>query len=183
MASLSDGISSLQQWKDFAPNLFEMTLFQNEGDSNNTITNANFFCKGFKINGAGFDLERNYANKEFFVKNYKVADTLTIEWRENADLYIYDYHFDWVTSYYNRFGDYFEVGVNPKRHATIQFQSIKETADKFTISTEFIPKFTLQFYGLIPVDLPELEGGWDRTGESVNRSITYKFDSWTFKKQ
>jgi len=178
MASLSDGISSLQKWKDFSPNLFEMTLFQNEIDSNNTITDANFFCKGFKINGAGFDLERNYANKEFFVKNYKVADTLTIEWRENADLYIYNYHQRWVDSYYDRYNDCFVVGANPKRHATIEFQSIKETAGEFNISTDFTTKFILQFYGLIPVDLPELEGGWDRTGETVNRSITYKFDKW-----
>jgi hypothetical protein len=178
MASLADGISTLQQWKDFNPNLFEMTLFGK--DDKDEIEHVKFFCKGFKINGMGFVLERNYANKEFFINNYKLADTLTIEWRENQDLYIYKYHQKWLDSYYNRVKDHFIVGANPKKNATIVFQKIEKTADKFTATDDFTTTFTFHFVGLIPENVPDLEGGWDRSGEVI-RSISYKFDSWSYK--
>ena len=176
--TIKEDIGTFLSWKDFAPNVMEVTTFSSvQQDESNQDPNSNkikFYCKSFTMSSPSLDLERHPYTRNFLVKSYKPADDLTIDWREDANLSVWRFHEQWMEKFYNKNTDSYVTTANgKKKNATIVFYSLNSN------STQTI-KHTFNFYGLILTSLPSFEGGWEKDSSSVVRQITYKMDYWNY---
>lgn len=171
---INENIGTFISWRDFSPNLFEVTAF-NDSTAENQVENTRFYCSGFTFASPSLDIERHPYTRNFFVKSYKPSDELTIDWREDENLSVWKYHNLWFDMFYDRKTDSFVTTPNgKKRNVEIVFQSFK------TKST-LVDNHKFSFYGLIPTSLPQIDGDWSKDSGEPKRQVTYKVDYWDYK--
>jgi len=177
------GIPILQQWRDYAPNLFEVTIFGDNTDPNKTyLGNApKFYCTSFNLPAPSLELERHSFTKQFFIKSYGAPDQLTIKWREDENLSVMRYHNNWIACFYDRWSDTYITGAeNKKRNVTIELQHW-DAAKKKYLDDGLSPFIEINVMGLIPTAGIELMGDWDvSSSDNAFKEVTYKFDYWEY---
>ena len=176
-------IGTLQSWTDFAPNLFEVTLFgvdTNTTSTSKSVPNIQRYCTAFSLPPAGLELERHELSKRFFLKKYQFSDEVTITWKEDEALSIYRYHDEWIHSFYDRTSDVYKSGSEgKKRNMKIVFQRFNRSDSSNIGLDNMITTFEILIEGLIPTKGVPLEGDWSKDSSEHTRQINYKFDRWS----
>jgi len=174
MATTALGI--LANWQDFAPNLFEVTLF---GDVNTQV--VKYYCTALEFNGAGLDLERHDLTKKFVVKEYKFSDQISVTWREDSAWSVRRYHLDWLEQFYDIASDsYVTKPDGKKRSMTVNFQRFDPKKKRPSLDT-LITTVSITFTGITPTKMPDIKAGWDTDSSaegSSTISILYNIDNW-----
>lgn len=180
---ITSGISILQQWRDYSPNLFEVKIITDQSGTEATLNNniTKFYCSGFTLPAPSLDLERHAFTKQFFVKNYNYSNEMTIDWREDINMSVFRYHDSWISCFYDRWNDtYISGSKHKKRDVQIVIQQIADDVNN-NHNVVFKDVITLTVKGLIPTGGVDLISNWNETADSqLVKSITYNFDSWEY---
>jgi len=189
MSTLSTGLQIQQKIPGFMPNLFEVSIFGEDGSGNSSFPfteyytgadaskSSQYYCTAYELPAPALGFKRDPLSKKFYAEKYTIPETVSITWQENQELQVWKYHQDWLRCFYNRETDQFISGSSgKKRNAHITIQRYNSNQTDF-LSTDLINTYTIKLAGLIPQSLPPLRGDWNQdASNSMGLAIKYYVD-------
>lgn len=178
-------IGVLVGWNDFAPNMFEVSIFgvdSTTGKTDVSIPEIRHYISRVEMNAPGLELERHALSKKWFVKSYKFADQISVAWKEDAALSVWRYHNDWIHNFYDRGNDAFISGPDrKKRTMMVSFQKFNSKSLYKRGLDSLVTTFKFFYRGLIPQSNYQLSADWEKpSGDSSKVTYTYFFDSFDY---
>lgn len=192
---LNKQLDQISQISPFASNLFEVDFFGqghvNEQDAESfQMKVAPIFATAIKFDGMKFEFHDQHGlTKESNIKKVTNISEVTLTWKEDSRLAMFNYHRSWGARFYNRKTDSFVSGtVGKKRTASVSILNMRDTlqfnnyeADNETGVGSRTPH-KLRLIGLIPKDIPGLNLDYNSSAASSfdGHSMTYKVDAIEF---
>lgn len=147
-------------------NLFEINVENEEFGPNHVL-----YATGINLKGDNITLKRHEVSKLFSLERYNRNDIVTINWREDDNFSIKNFHMAWISKFYNREKDVY-ISYDTKEEA------IKNLYKKLKVNMQ--GGYSLILEGVLPQSALDLNLNWSGP-EVVNYSTTYYVTSWEWK--
>ena len=154
--TIKDDITELLRLTTQSPNFFYVELFgedvntsQSKSSDKFSMSNPKFRCKGVTLGGVTISTKKYPLTKENYIDSITMADTVTFDWDESHDAFIWAYHQAWFKRFYDRERDVYISGPEgKKRRARIVVFDMQRT------SLHYLPVetslYVIEFIGLLP---------------------------------
>jgi hypothetical protein len=175
-------ITSLYSFDPAVKNLYTVEI-SNEDTSGNDMKDAITY-HAFSVNlpSDTLKLERNSVTKNFTLTengSYSFADTLTINWREDANWNVRKFHQEWLDLFYDRTTDtYRSVDWT---NSTTGKKKVDERYKKFTITLPNGSKAVC--CDVIPTQQWNLDLAWGNSPSIVTYNIVYNVGFWYWEEK
>jgi hypothetical protein len=203
MGTLDQGLQIQQKIPGFQPNLFEVAIFGENAPEPNISPGvgdiyfkdfysgatqpATYYCTAYELPPPALALKRDPLSKAFYVDKYNTNEIVSITWQENSNLDVWNYHQQWMRSFYLREKDRFvSKATGKKRNAHITIQqwygnngpfSAAKYAKANAIDPVLGELYTINLIGLVPQSIPPLRGDWNQDASaSAGLVIRYYVD-------
>ncbi len=186
-------ISSLEDFKynieryiyDLEPeqdNLFIVTMFSDPKGGDGQFDNENWIqyqIKGVSFEGDNLSFDENYTTNFFrtsLVENLNFTKSVTIDWVEDVNRRVYEYHRGWLNCWYSRDSDFIPTGVIGKfRNMRVDvFHYVNINTESFSPVLTPVKIGEIVINGLIPEKVPQMKMSFDTPNNEGNCSITYR---------
>lgn len=175
-------ISSLYSFDPAVKNLYTVEI-SNEDTTDSGINSViKYHALSVTLPSDTLKLERNSVTKNFTLTengSYTFADTLTINWRENADWSVRKFHQEWLEKFYNRSTD---------KYKSINWDNIsvgqKEVAKRYKTFIITLPNGSKAVCkDVIPTQQWNLDLAWENSPAIVTYNIVYNVGFWYWEKE
>lgn len=165
-----ESISALLGLQPAFKNLFEVWVM--DGSSLNSVYNTRLFCKSVRFASSGVEFERHKVTQQFVANGYQPADTVTISWIETQSYDVYNFHYKWLDTLYERETYRFK----PQSNSSIE-KNFEIHVQKVNIQGMATDVGVLKLSGVLPPLLPEFDFDYS-VAEAVSYTFEYKVKSW-----
>jgi hypothetical protein len=154
--TIKDDITELLRLNTQSPNLFYVEIFGEDVKTSHeaasdkfSMPNPKFRCKGVTIGGVSLTTKKYALTKENYIDTITTADSVTFDWDESHDAFIWAYHQAWFKRFYDRERDVYVSGPEGKkrRARVVIFDMLSSPLHYLPVEA---PIYVIEFIGLLP---------------------------------
>ena len=175
-------ISFLYSFDPAVKNLYTVEISNEDTSGNGMRGVIMYHAISVSLPSDTLKLERNSVTKNFTLtenSSYTFADTLTINWRENKDWSVRNFHQKWLDLFYDRTNDkYKSVNWDVEN---VGKSAVDERYKKFTITLPNGSKAVC--CDVIPTQQWNLDLAWGNNPSIVTYNIVYNVGFWYWEEK
>lgn len=176
MGTISSRIMDQMNISGFAPNLFEVRFYKEDGAEDPLCPDGSLFCTGYELPPPSIDIKQNPLTKKHYVEKYTIPEVVSITWQESSSLAVWKYHQNWMNTIYDRGYDVFLTGArraDKKRQIRIYIQRF--AGDRTGFNSELDTMYQIVLKGVLPKAIPAFRGEWNSDAERGSTGLTIQY--------